>query len=87
VTLPGLLLIERHPQDNPIKRFFTARRDREARLQEAIAMIRETGVLDTAMDMARDYIRRAEDAIAALPDTEARRCLMALGGYNLGRSS
>ena len=87
ITLPGLLLLDRHPENNPIKRFFTAKRDREARLQEAITMIRETGVLETSMEMARDYIRRAEDAICSLPDTEARRCLLSLGDYNLGRTS
>ena len=40
ITLPGLLLLERYPVDNPIKKFFTAKRSREERLQEAIAMVR-----------------------------------------------
>ena len=87
ITLPGLLLLDRNPADNPIKRFFMAKRDREARLQEAITMVRETGVLEKSMDMAREYIRRAEDAIAGLPDTDARRALISLGDYNLGRTS
>jgi geranylgeranyl pyrophosphate synthase len=86
ITLPGLLLIDQIPgPENPIKKFFTAKRDRDARLQDAIRAIRETGVIDASMGIARDYIRRAEEALTTLPDTEAKRCLIALGEYNLGR--
>ena len=87
VTLPGLLLLERYPRDNPIKKFFTARRGREERLQEALAMIRATGVLDVSMDMAREYVRRGTDAIASLPDTDARRSMYEIGDYVLSRRS
>ena len=87
VTLPGLLYIENFPKDNPIKRFFLAEGDREARLQDAITMIREAGVLETSMDMARDYVRRANDAINILPDTDSRRCMIALGQYVLTRTN
>ena len=87
VTLPGLLLIEKFPKDNPIKRFFLAKRDRESRLEDAIAMIREAGVLETSMDMARDYVRRANDAINILPDTDSRHCMIALGQYVLTRTN
>jgi geranylgeranyl pyrophosphate synthase len=87
VTLPGLLLLERYPRDNPIKKFFTARRAREERLQEALEMIRATEVLDVSMDMAREYVRRGTDAIASLPDTEARRSMHEIGEYVLSRRS
>ncbi|MBA4181702.1 MAG: heptaprenyl diphosphate synthase [Anaerolinea sp.] len=87
ITLPGLLLLERYPQDNPIKKFFTAKRGREERLQEAIAMIRSTEVLDVSMDMARDYVRRGDEALQTLPDSETRRTLLELGEYVLTRKS
>lgn len=89
ITLPGLLLLERYPLDNPIKKFFAARgARREERLQEAIEMIRSTEVLDLSMDMARDYIRRANEALTAVvPDTEARRTMIELGEYVLTRRS
>lgn len=87
MTLPGLLLLERYPRENPIKKFFTARRDREARLQEAIAMIRGSEVLEASMDMARDYIRRANEAIAPLPENDAKRSLHEIGDYILNRKS
>lgn len=87
ITLPGLLLLERYPQDNPIKRFILAETEREARLQEAIAMVRSTEVLQVSMEMAADYVRRAAEAIAFLPDTDAHRTLIGLGEYVLSRRS
>jgi len=44
-------------------------------------------VLDASMDMARDYVKRATDAIAFLPDTEAKRTMFELGEYVLRRNS
>lgn len=87
VTLPSLLLLERYPRDNPIKKFFAARRGREERLQEAIDMVRSTEVLDVSMGMAREYVRRATEAIATLPRTEAWHTLNALGEHVLSRKS
>lgn len=87
VTLPGLLLLERYPENNPIKKFFTARRDREDRLQEALAMIRSTEVLEVSMEMARDYVRRANAAVAFLPESAAKQSLADIGEYVLNRKS
>lgn len=87
VTLPALLFLERYPKDNPIKRFFTARRNREEHLQEALEAIRVTGVLDDSMNMAREYVRRGNEAITALPSTDARRSLADIGEYVLARRS
>lgn len=88
ITLPGLLLLERYPRDNPIKKFFGARgARREERLQEAIEMVRSTEVLEVSMEMARDYIKRGEEAIRFLPDGEAKQCLHELGEYVLTRKS
>ncbi|HEX5369965.1 MAG TPA: polyprenyl synthetase family protein [Dehalococcoidia bacterium] len=87
VTLPGLLLLERYPENNPIKRFFTAKHDSEARLQEALTMIRSTEVLEVSMDMARDYVRRANESIAFLPECAAKQSLADIGEYVLNRKS
>lgn len=87
LTLPGLLHLERYPRDNPIKRFFTARRERDARLREALNAVCASEVIDVSMDMAREFARRAVDAIAPLPDTEAHRSMVELGDYVLTRQS
>lgn len=87
VTLPGLLLLERYPKDNPIKKFFQAKRDREKHLQAALAMVLDTEVLDASMDIARDYVRRANEAITPLAESPAKQCLLELGEYVLSRDS
>jgi geranylgeranyl pyrophosphate synthase len=87
VTLPGLLLLERYPQDNPIKRFFTARRERERHLKAAIDMVLDTEVLDVSLQMAGDYVRRANAALESLPDNAARATMLELGDYVLTRRS
>jgi geranylgeranyl pyrophosphate synthase len=87
VTLPALLLIEQSPSDNAVKRFFTAKRGRDERLQEAISAVCASGVLETSMEMAREYVRRATEAIAILPQTAGRRSLEEIGEYVLRRRS
>ncbi len=87
VTLPGLLFLERYPKDNPIKRFFTAKRERDERLKEALTAIRATEVLEVSMEMARDYVRRADEALTPFADSPGKTCLIDLGEYVLTRSS
>ncbi len=87
LTLPALLHLERYPRDNPIKKFFTARRERDARLKDALGAVCSSEVIDVSMDMAREFVRRATDAIEPLPDSDARRCMVELGDYVLTRQS
>ena len=87
LTLPALLHLERYPRDNPLKKFITARRDRDARLRDAIDAVCASEVVGVSMDMAREYVRRGTDSIESLPATEARRCMIDLGDYILTRQS
>jgi geranylgeranyl pyrophosphate synthase len=87
ITLPGLLFLERYPQDNPIKRFILAKRDRDARLREALDAVANSEVLDDSLDIARDYVKRANEAISFLPESDTKRCMLDLGEYVLSRRS
>ena len=87
VTLPGLLFLERYPRDNPIKKFFTARRERTLRLQEAIDSILASDVIGASMEIAGGYVQRANAAIDFLPNSDAKDCLLELGEYVLTRRS
>lgn len=87
ITLPGLLFLERNPRENPVKRFITAKRDRDARLKEALDAIRASGAIEDTMGIAQDYVRRGQDAIAYLPASAAKDCMMELGSYILTRNS
>ena len=64
LTLPALLLIERHPDDNPVERYFDDREDTES-LRQALEMIRGSTVLDESIAVAHDFRDKALKALEA----------------------
>jgi geranylgeranyl pyrophosphate synthase len=86
LTLPSLLLMERYPDDNPVKHLFT-NRDRDEHLAEAIAMIRDSDILEESNTVARDFRDRAVAALDPLPDNADRAALIDIADFVLGRRS
>ena len=86
LTLPSLLLMDRHPQDNPIRKLFSQRR-RQEHLSEAVEMIRGSDIPQESYAMAAAFGKRAEEALASLPDNEARSTLRDIVHYVLERRS
>lgn len=84
LTLPGMLLIERFPEDNPIINMFQGK-DVEDNRRRALEMARASGVIDEAYDIARQFTDAANDAIRGLPDTLERRSLLELTSYVIDR--
>ena len=84
LTLPALILMERYPDDNPVKRLFANER-RQEHLEEALAMIRDSDILDRSYDVARDLSGRAVRALDALPDTPDRAALVDIAEYVTSR--
>ncbi|GBD12834.1 Heptaprenyl diphosphate synthase component 2 [bacterium HR24] len=85
LTLPSLLLLQRYPDDNPVQRFFHERT--QEHLQQAVLMVRDSEVLDESYAIARQFSRRALEALDVLPGTEARQTLEYLAEYILERRS
>jgi heptaprenyl diphosphate synthase/octaprenyl-diphosphate synthase len=85
LTLPSFLLLERMPGDNPVKHYFEEPGD--AALASAVAAIKDSGSLDESVEMARDFSRRAVEALSVLPDNPDRRTLAELASYILERRS
>jgi geranylgeranyl pyrophosphate synthase len=85
LTLPSFLLLERMPGENPVTRYFDE--PGEAALKAAVEAIRDSGSLEESVEMARDFSRRAVDALSVLPDNGDRRTLGELAGYILERRS
>ena len=85
LTLPSLLLMERFPDDNPVQKYFA--KPGKDRLAEAIEMIRDLGIAEESYEMARDFCKRANEAIAVLPDGPDRGTLTELTDYILERRS
>lgn len=84
LTLPSLLLIERYPGNNPIKRFFAGRQKAE-NLRRSIAMIRESDILDESYRVAGDFRDRAVAAVQTLPPSEAREALVDICSWVMAR--
>jgi len=86
LTLPALLLMERYPDDNPVKRLFGNER-RSEHLEEALAMIRDSDILERSYAVATEFRDRAVRALDVLPDTPDRAALMDIADYVLDRRS
>ncbi|MGH9745658.1 MAG: polyprenyl synthetase family protein [Candidatus Acidiferrales bacterium] len=57
------------------------------RPEQITRLVRETGALDCAAKLAREYVARAKDALAELPDTDYRRALLAVPDFILAREN
>jgi octaprenyl-diphosphate synthase len=86
LTLPSLLLMDRHPRNNPVRKLFDDPK-RQEYLQQAVEMIRDSDIPQESYRMATGYAQRAEQALAALSRNPARRTLRDLIHYVLHRRS
>ncbi len=84
LTLPSLMLIERHPHDNPIKQYFAGRRQAE-NLRLAVEMVREGTICEESMRMAREFHHRALEGLAAVDNVEVIRTFTDLADYVIAR--
>ena len=57
------------------------------RPEQITKLVRETGALDRAAKLAREYVARAKECLSELPDTEYRRALLAVPDFILERES
>jgi octaprenyl-diphosphate synthase len=57
------------------------------RPEQITKLVRESGALDRAQNLARDYAARAKSALENLPDSEYRRALLAIPEFILERES
>ncbi len=86
LTLPSLLLMERNPEDNPVKRLF-ANQNRQEHLAEAIFLIQNSDILDESYRVAEDFRQRAVAALEPLPDSPDRAALNDIADHVVRRRS
>lgn len=85
LTLPSLLLMERHPKDNPIKKAFRTKKPKPEHVAEAVYMVLNSDILNEVYNVARDFRDRALASLRSLPDNEARSSLEDIAEYVLER--
>ncbi len=84
ITLPAMLLLERYPKDNPVKRRFEDR-DNKDNIKQAIEMIRNSPIVDECYQVASEYSARACQDLNELPDSSSREALFELAKYVVAR--
>jgi octaprenyl-diphosphate synthase len=81
-----------HPHSNGDGRRLVAKvleeRDfQSVRPEQITRLVKETGALERARKMAREYVSRAKESLSELPDTEYRRALLAVPEFILDREN
>ena len=84
LTLPAMLLLERYPEDNPVKRLFQ-NRDKQENIGLAIELIRNSSIVQECYGVASDYCSKACHNLGLLPDNASRQALVQLADYVVNR--
>ncbi|MBA7560803.1 Heptaprenyl diphosphate synthase component 2 [subsurface metagenome] len=84
LTLPAMILLERYPEDNPIKRVFQGE-DKQKNIELAIELIRDSSIVSECYKVASEYCSKACHSLNLLPDIASRQALIALADYIVDR--
>ena len=80
LTLPAMLLNERYPQDNPVKKLFQNRQATE-NIKLAIEQIRHSPIVEDCYCTAKKYCESACRQITQLPAGPARQALIDMADF------
>ena len=84
LTLPAMLLLERYPEENPVKRLFQ-NEDKQKNIKQAIELVRDSPIVEECYDVASSYCSKACHNLNLLPDKASRRALVELADYIITR--
>jgi octaprenyl-diphosphate synthase len=84
LTLPSMMLVERYPEDNPVKRLFETRDRKNVAL--AIEMVLNSSIIDDCYRIATEYCELACHNLDLLPENNSRQALFGLAKYVVKRS-
>lgn len=79
LTLPAMMLMERYPEDNPVKKLFKTRDTNNVR--QVIDMVLDSTIIEDCYEIALEYRNKACENMNALPDTPSRGSLYQLADY------
>jgi octaprenyl-diphosphate synthase len=79
LTLPAMLFMERHPEDNPVKRLFETGDKKNVAL--AIEIVRSSPIIEECYRTASEYCDTACRNLNLLPENTSRRALSDLAKY------
>ena len=85
LTLPTIKLIERYPDDNPVKALFQDG-DAGGNLKAAMDMIRNSGIVEECYAVVRDYCMKASTDLESLEPGPSKQTLLDLASYVVERT-
>lgn len=85
VTLPTMMLMERYPEDNPVKRIFNSEGDKDKNVKEAIELVRNSDIVEECYRVASEYSDKASFNLNRLPDSPNRQALYTMAEYVVKR--
>ena len=85
LTLPAILLLQRYPEDNPVRRLFHHQGDDGDNIRLAIEQVRNSSIIPECYQLASDYCARAHRSLDLLPNSASHRSLMELADYVMAR--
>ena len=86
LTLPAMLLLERYPEDNPVKRLFQ-NGDKQKNIELAIELVRNSSIVQECYEVASHYCSKACCNLSQLPDNPSRQTLIQLADYIIKRKN
>ncbi len=84
LTLPAMLLLERYPEDNPVRELFQ-NRNKQENIKLAIELVRSSSIVQECYTVASDYCARACRSLNLLPENASRQSLINLANYVIER--
>ncbi len=85
LTLPAMLLMERHPADNPVRRLFETGDKKNVKL--AIDMVLNSSIIKDCYQIASEYCDRACLNLNSIPKTPSRQALFDLAKYVINQGT
>ncbi len=84
LSLPSILLLERYPDNNPLKRLFESKQDHE-NTKKAIELVRNSTIIQECYQVASQHRDKACRNLDRLPNESNRRALTELADYVVER--
>jgi geranylgeranyl pyrophosphate synthase len=85
VTLPVIDYLDAHPRDRRVDELLRSGQHGDELVLPIVGDVRASGAVDRAVAAAHDYVRTAQQRLRQLPDSEARRCMLAVADYVVAR--
>ncbi|MDP2730930.1 MAG: polyprenyl synthetase family protein [Dehalococcoidales bacterium] len=80
LTLPSILILERYPDDNPVKRLFQ-NGNSEAEVMQAIELVSDSSIIEECYEIASAFCSKGCRNLGQLPDSDSGQPLIDLADY------